>query len=146
MSESGRGTGMSRALVVAAGLFGAAGVSAAAARHMPAADPAAAMGHPAGGALLQTAALFLLLHAAALAGLVALDARWPAATAWPGRAFGPIGLAMAAGVLLFCGDLASRALLGTRLFPGAAPAGGAILVASWLAVALAGLFTGRRGG
>ena len=95
MPESRRGIGMSRALVVAAGLFGAAGVSA-----------AAAAGHLAGGALLQTAALFLLLHAAALAGLVALDARWPAATAWPGRAFGPIGLAMAAGVLLFAGDLA----------------------------------------
>ena len=156
MPEPRRGIGASRALVVAAGLFGAAGVGAvAAASHMTAAGHGTAAGQP-GNELLRTAALFLMLHAAALVGVAGIAWRaadpWPAATArpaavpWPGRVFGLIGLAMAAGVLLFAGDLASRALLGGRLFPGAAPIGGSLLIASWLSLALAGLLAGRSGG
>ena len=162
MPESGRGTGMSRALVVAAGLFGAAGVgAAAAASHVTAASHLVTAGHgmaagQPGNELLRTAALFLMLHAAALVAVAGIAWRaaepWPAATArptvaaWPGRVFGLIGLAIAAGVLLFAGDLASRALLGGRLFPGAAPIGGSLLIASWLSLALAGLLAGRSGG
>jgi uncharacterized membrane protein YgdD (TMEM256/DUF423 family) len=38
---------------------------------------------------------------------------------------------------LFSGDLALRAFAGHRLFPMAAPTGGIILIAAWLALAAA---------
>ena len=44
-----------------------------------------------------------------------------------------------AGAGLFAGDLALRAFAGHRLFPMAAPTGGTILIAAWLALAIAAL-------
>ena len=49
------------------------------------------------------------------------------------------GSLLALGAILFGGDIALRALAGIRLFPMAAPAGGMILIAGWLALAAGGL-------
>jgi uncharacterized membrane protein YgdD (TMEM256/DUF423 family) len=40
---------------------------------------------------------------------------------------------------LFAADVASRAYLGSRLFPMAAPTGGVILIISWLVLVAAAL-------
>jgi uncharacterized membrane protein YgdD (TMEM256/DUF423 family) len=49
------------------------------------------------------------------------------------------------GAALFSGDLALRAFTGHRLFAMAAPAGGIILIAAWLALAAAALAALWRG-
>ena len=46
---------------------------------------------------------------------------------------------MAVGAALFAGDVSARAFIGHRLFPMAAPTGGTILIAAWLALAIAAL-------
>jgi uncharacterized membrane protein YgdD (TMEM256/DUF423 family) len=110
-----------RLLILIAGLAGAAGVAlSAAAAH-------------AGGQNLQTAATFLLVHAPALLGMALLAGR----TAKVG------GLVLAAGLVLFCGDLLARDFLGGRLFPYSAPAGGLLLIGGWLVVAASAFFDRR---
>jgi uncharacterized membrane protein YgdD (TMEM256/DUF423 family) len=83
----------------------------------------------------------LLFHAAAVIALAA------ALTA--GLAFRPLALAAAIGFVvgatLFSGDIAARAFAGHRLFPFAAPSGGFILIASWLAAAAAAVVALVRG-
>ena len=91
--------------------------------------------HRAGGASLVTAAQFLLLHAGAVVGLTAcrkqgLINNWTAS-------LGIAGLIL--GTLLFSGDLAARAFIGTGLFAMAAPLGGSLLIAAWLVVGVAAL-------
>lgn len=111
-----------RFLILAAGLCGAAGVGlSAAAAH-------------AGGAFTGTAANFLLMHAPALLVIGLLGST---------RALRVAGLILLVAILLFCGDLLARDFLGTRLFPGAAPIGGTLLIAGWLGVAAAA-FAGRK--
>ena len=101
-----------RILLALAGLSGALGVAAAAANaHL-------------GGANLGTISLFLLVHAPALMGFALLMARG-------GRLASVSAALVAAGLVLFCGDLAAREFLGGRLFPGSAPIGGAALIAGW---------------
>lgn len=112
-------TPLLRPIVTLAGLYGAGGVAA-----------FAFAAHAGGDETLRTAALFLLLHGAALAGTAALGAA---------LASGLIAL----GTLLFCGDLLVRTWLGHRLLPMAAPAGGSLLILGWLALAWRGL-AGRR--
>jgi uncharacterized membrane protein YgdD (TMEM256/DUF423 family) len=107
---------MQRRLAVLASLMGAAGVALAAAGE-----------HAAGGEFARTAALFLILHAAAL---LAVSAQRTA------RAPTIAGFALAAGAILFAADLASRAFLGARLFPFAAPIGGSLMILAWLALAV----------
>lgn len=115
----------SRWLLAVAGLTGAAGVAA-----------AAAAAHGGGDARLMGAvALVCLTHAPAF---LALSARRP-----------PLlltlaSLAMVAGIVLFCGDLAMRTLHGTGLFPMAAPAGGMTLIGAWLLIAIQALLPDRR--
>jgi uncharacterized membrane protein YgdD (TMEM256/DUF423 family) len=108
----------SRPLILLGGLCGAAGaaLSALASHH--------------GGAFIGTAANFLLFHAPALLaiGLVGQI-----------RGLQLGGFVLAFGLVLFCGDLLARDLLGNRLFPFAAPVGGTLLIAGWLAVAAAAL-------
>ena len=120
-------TGVSRILILAAGLFGAAGVAlSAAAAHID-------------GNVLRPAASFLLVHAPALlaAGL------WGATL--PGRMVLNAGaLLLVLGVALFSGDLVMRAYLGHRLFPMAAPAGGLLTIAGWLVVAASAWATRRE--
>ncbi|MFY8113144.1 MAG: DUF423 domain-containing protein [Rhabdaerophilum sp.] len=114
--------------LVLAGLCGALGVA------------LSAMGaHIPGGASLGTAGLFLLLHGAAFLALAALAGR--DGMARPFVAAILIGWTLGLG--LFCCDLAARVFLGFRLFPGAAPTGGVLLILTWLGLALAGLRTHR---
>lgn len=118
-------------LQVAAGLTGAAGVALAA---------VAAHKVPTPG--LASAAQMLILHAAAVVGIVAL-----AGTRGHPRLLLVIASVMLAGAMLFGGDVAMLNLAGGRLFPYAAPTGGSTMIASWLALAVAGLLdlTKKRG-
>lgn len=110
-------------LATLASLMGAAGVALAA---------AAAHGEGDGG-LARTAALFLILHAAALLGLAALIAQ--IAREGPRRALLVCAFGLGCAAILFSGDLAARALAGGRLFPMAAPIGGTGMILFWLALA-----------
>jgi uncharacterized membrane protein YgdD (TMEM256/DUF423 family) len=103
-----------------AGLLGAAGVGA-----------AAAAAHITAAATLHTAADFLLFHAAALLGIVAL------AHTTPHRGLLVAGSLIGLGTVLFSGDLALRALADVRLIPLAAPTGGMMLIAGWIVTAIA---------
>ena len=109
-------------LIILAGLMGAGGIML-----------AAAGAHATTGSGLDGAGYMLLFHAAALLGGAALLQH--------GLLWRPlIVLALAGWVLgaaLFSGDLALRAFAGHRLFPMAAPTGGIILIAAWLALAVA---------
>jgi uncharacterized membrane protein YgdD (TMEM256/DUF423 family) len=88
-----------------------------------------------------SAGYMLLFHAAAVVGGAALFQQ--------GLAWRPLLiLALAGWVLgaaLFSGDLALRAFTGHRLFAMAAPTGGVILIAAWLALAVAAIGALWRG-
>jgi uncharacterized membrane protein YgdD (TMEM256/DUF423 family) len=117
---------MRRFLFVIAGLAslaGAAGVGA-----------AAAAAHLRGGHLLETAATFLMIHSAAVLAITALALRAPRAA---GALFAIAGALLILGMVLFCGDFAMRALANRALFPMAAPSGGMLLIAGWLAAGIA---------
>ncbi len=116
--------GSLRALLAAAALMGAAGVIL-----------AAAGAHLAGGGLLNTASLFLLLHACAVLGLTALAPQVQRG----GRALLAGGVLLVLGTVVFAADLAVLQLAGFKLFPGAAPIGGSAMILGWLAVLLAAL-------
>jgi uncharacterized membrane protein YgdD (TMEM256/DUF423 family) len=113
---------MNRLLIGLAGLMGAAGVAL-----------AAAAAHGADASRLAPASAMLLFHATAILACVALRGR--------GLLHGGIGFVaatgLAIGAALFAGDLALRHFAGHALFPMAAPSGGTIMIASWLAVTLA---------
>jgi uncharacterized membrane protein YgdD (TMEM256/DUF423 family) len=117
-------------LIALAGLMGAAGIIL-----------LAAGAHAAPGAGLDGAGQMLLFHAAAVIAL--------AAALGQGLAFRPLALAAAIGLVvgatLFSADIVMRALAGHRLFPFAAPSGGFILIASWLAVAVSAVIALVRG-
>jgi len=96
--------------------------------------------HIAGADSLKTAAQFLLFHAPAIVGLAAL-----AATGATHRLVTRLAAAaLVAGLALFSGDLALRALHGTPLFPMAAPIGGFALMGGWLLIAVAAFLPRRR--
>ena len=111
-----------RILVILAGIMGADGVIlAAASAHQPDASR------------LASASSMLLFHATAVLAVVALAER--------GVIDVRIGIAAALGFViaaaLFAGDLTLRQYAGHGLFPLAAPTGGTLLIASWLALAVA---------
>lgn len=117
--------------LVLAGLMGAGGIIL-----------AAAGAHAAAGAGLDTSAAYMLLfHAAALVGGAALLQQ--------GVLWRPLMVVVLAawvlGATLFSGDLALRAFAGHRLFAMAAPSGGIILIAGWLALAAAAVGALLRG-
>jgi uncharacterized membrane protein YgdD (TMEM256/DUF423 family) len=101
---------------------------------------AAASAHQADASRLASASSMLLFHASAVLGVVALVER----TTIHAR----IGLTAAFGVViaaaLFAGDLTLRQYSGHGLFPMAAPTGGTLLIASWLALAVSAAWP-RRG-
>jgi uncharacterized membrane protein YgdD (TMEM256/DUF423 family) len=111
-------------LLVLAGLMGAGGVIL-----------AAAGAHAAPNAGLDSAAYLLLFHATAILGGAALTQQ--------GLLWRPLTLAVliawVVGAALFAGDVSARAFIGHRLFPMAAPTGGTILIAAWLALTIAAL-------
>jgi uncharacterized membrane protein YgdD (TMEM256/DUF423 family) len=86
--------------------------------------------HAGGGEVGATAALFLILHAAALLGL---SAHMRVGEAPKGAAVA--GFALAAGAILFSGALSAHVFLGVRL-PFVAPIGGVVMVLAWLALAI----------
>jgi uncharacterized membrane protein YgdD (TMEM256/DUF423 family) len=118
-----------RILAILAAIMGADGVIlAAAAAHQPDASR------------LASASSMLLFHALAVLATVALaecgilHLRIGMLAAW--------GFVVAAA--LFAGDLSLRQYAGHSLFPLAAPTGGTLLIASWLALAVAAAWP-RRG-
>ena len=118
-----------RILVILAGIMGADGVIlAAASAHQPDASR------------LASASSMLLFHATGVLAVVALTER--------GVIHARIGIASAFGLViaaaLFAGDLTLRQYAGHGLFPMAAPSGGTLLIASWLALAVAAAWP-RRG-
>lgn len=117
---------MQRFLILAAGLFGAAGVAL-----------MAASAHQ-GGDNLRIAASFMLFHAPAL-----LAIGLAGELAGRGRIMVAAGLAILAGVVLFGGDLTMRDLAGERLFAMAAPIGGTLTIIGWLGIAAAAVTTRR---
>ena len=107
-------------LIGLAGLMGAGGVIL-----------AAAGAHAAPRAGLDSAAYMLLFHAAAVLGGAALVQQGLLSrTATIG-----VLVAWVVGAALFSGDVAVRAFAGHRLFAMAAPTGGVVLIAAWLALA-----------
>ena len=118
-----------RILAILAAIMGADGVIlAAAAAHQPDATR------------LGSASSMLLFHALAVLAAVALAER--------GILHLRIGMSAAWGFVvataLFDGDLSLRQYAGHSLFPFAAPTGGTLLIASWLALAVAAAWP-RRG-
>lgn len=120
-------TAFRRLLVLIAGLLGAAGVAAAAAAAHMTSDPA-----------LATSAQFLMIGAVALAACAALGIAGGAGWSFADIGGGLIGL----GTVLFSGALAARVLWEVSIFPMAAPTGGMVMIAGWLALGLAAF---RRG-
>jgi uncharacterized membrane protein YgdD (TMEM256/DUF423 family) len=117
-----------RVLIGLAGLMGACGVVL-----------AALAAHGADASRLVPASSMLLFHAAAVLGTTALAVRGPIHAAFalvPAWGF-------VAGAALFAGDLALRQFVGHALFPSAAPTGGTLLIASWLALAVAAAWPRR---
>ena len=117
-----------RILIALAGVMGADGVIL-----------AAASAHQADATRLAAASSMLLFHATAILGIVALVGR--------GIIHAQIGLAAGVGFFvaaaLFAGDLTLRQYAGHSLFAFAAPAGGTLLIVSWLLVVLAAVWPRR---
>lgn len=119
---------LARVLIVLAGIMGADGVMlAAASAHLPDASR------------LGAASSMLLFHASAVLAVVALAER--ALIHARIGLVAAIGFVIAAG--LFAGDLTLRQYAGHGLFPFAAPTGGTLLIASWLALAVAAAWPRR---
>jgi uncharacterized membrane protein YgdD (TMEM256/DUF423 family) len=120
--------GTLRTLVTLAGLMGAAGIAI-----------AAAAAHQADAARLAAASSMLLFHASAVLTTALLTERR--------IIHGALGFAAGFGfvvaTILFSGDLALRQYAGHGLFPMAAPTGGTLLIASWLALAAAAIWLRR---
>ena len=110
-------------ILAIAGLAGACGVALAAVAAHRVESPA-----------LATAAMMLMIHAAAVVGLLAIA-----------RSSGWLGVAglMLGAACLFSGDIALHTVTGSHIFPMAAPTGGSLLIASWVAVALLAVLEAR---
>jgi uncharacterized membrane protein YgdD (TMEM256/DUF423 family) len=117
-----------RILIILAAIMGADGIML-----------AAASAHGADASRLASASSMLLFHACAVLAAVALTDH--------GVINARIGLAAAFGFVvaagLFAGDLTLRHYAGSGLFPMAAPTGGTLLIASWLALAVAAAWPKR---
>jgi len=116
-------SGSARILVAAGGLCGALGVA------------LSAMAAHRGGAFTGTAASFLLMHAPVFLAIGLMGGN---------RILRAGGLVLLVGLVVFSGDLLARDLLGSRLFPLAAPIGGTLLMVGWLAIAASALMPPRR--
>lgn len=116
-------SGSARVLVAAGGLCGALGVA------------LSAMAAHRGGAFTGTAASFLLMHAPVFLAIGLMGGN---------RILRAGGLVLLVGLAVFSGDLLARDLLGSRLFPFAAPTGGTLLMVGWLAIAASALMPPRH--
>jgi uncharacterized membrane protein YgdD (TMEM256/DUF423 family) len=113
----------SRLMALVAGLLGAAGVGA-----------AALAAHGGYGENLGIASQFALIHATLAMALLQVRGRTSQAAA---------GVVLL-GALLFCGDLALRALAGHPLAPMAAPTGGMLMIAGWALAGIALFLNAKR--
>ncbi len=94
---------------------------------------------PAALAAYDTGVDYLLIHAAALAGIgAALQAGAPL------RGLPLAGGVMMVGMVLFCGTLIAAPLLHAEILHRATPAGGLALMAGWLILLAAAVAGGRR--
>ena len=118
-----------RILIVLAGVMGADGVIL-----------AAVSTHQGDAARLGPASSMLLFHATAVLATVSLIERGVVHVT--GGLLAAFGFVVAAA--LFAGDLAFRHFADHSLFPFAAPAGGTLLIASWLVLALSAAWPGRK--
>jgi uncharacterized membrane protein YgdD (TMEM256/DUF423 family) len=122
------GSRVLRILIILAAIMGADGVIL-----------AAASAHQADATRLAAASSMLLFHSTAVLAAAALCER--------GIIHRGIGIAAASGFViaaaLFAGDLSLRQYAGHSLFPLAAPTGGTLLIASWLALAVAAAWPRR---
>jgi uncharacterized membrane protein YgdD (TMEM256/DUF423 family) len=121
-------TRLFRILIIFAGVMGADGVIL-----------AALSAHGGDATRLAAASSMLLFHATAVLATVALAER--------GVVHLQLGLTAAAGFViaaaLFAGDLTLRQFAGHGLFPFAAPAGGTLLIVSWVLLAVAAAWPRR---
>ncbi len=108
-----------RILTILAGLLGAAGVVG-----------SAVAAHGGYGESLNTASLFALIHAMLIIALT---------RGVPTRLTSLAAALVLLGALLFCGDLALRALAQGALFPMSAPLGGFLMIGGWLVASLSGV-------
>lgn len=125
-----------RLLMLAAGIFGLAGVAA----HAAAAHAFQGAGQAEQLRSLTSAAHMLTIHAPALLALAALSEKRPSAARIAGWAF-------IAGLMLFAGPLVYFAATGRHTAGFLAPLGGALLMAGWIALAVCaarGLIFGTR--
>lgn len=113
-----------RFALVAAGIFGAGGVGA-----------AASASHSGDERAFGAVALIALTHAGAFLALGLSSANTELLRAG--------ALVIAAGVCLFSLDLSARQLFDQALFPMSAAAGGSAIIAGWALVAISGV-VGRR--
>ena len=110
-------------LIAISGLLGGAGVT------------LAALGAHAGGAdALRAAAELAMVHAAAVIGLVAVSGQATRPWLWQ-----TIAAVMLLGAVLFVGTVSLGVLADLRPLPKLAPTGGSLMIATWVAVAVAGL-------
>ena len=93
----------------------------------------AAHGH--GQPLLFASAHYLLINAAASIALNAFSMNAPSGA----RMLRVAAFILLIGAILFCCDLSVRALAGHRLFPFAAPIGGTLMIAGWIAAGVCSL-------
>jgi uncharacterized membrane protein YgdD (TMEM256/DUF423 family) len=114
-----------RLAIVIAGLLGAAGIAA-----------AAGATHTGDTRLLGALALVALTQAPAILGLTLLAGR--------SIAFRLATAGIALGAVVFSVDIAMRHFTGNGLFPMSAPLGGILMIAGWLAVAVAGATSPRN--
>lgn len=112
-----------RLVLAVAGLIGAAGVAS-----------AAAASHAGESRNLSAIAAICLSHGPALLALGLVG---------QGRLLGVASVLLAAGTMIFAGDLGMREWVGHGLFPGAAPIGGVGMIGGWLVIAVAGLMWRR---
>jgi uncharacterized membrane protein YgdD (TMEM256/DUF423 family) len=117
-----------RILIILAAVMGADGVML-----------AAASAHQADATRLAAASSMLLFHATAVLAVVALAERGVVHA----RIGTTAGFGFVIAAALFAGDLTLRQYAGHGLFPMAAPAGGTLLIVSWLALALAAAWPRR---
>ena len=116
---AGRNDIARRLALAAAGLIGAGGVMA-----------AAAASHGEESRNLAAIAAIALAHGPALLAL---------GLAGRGRMLTMAAMLLAAGTMIFAGDLGMREWLGHGMFPGAAPLGGVGMIGGWLAIVGAAL-------
>lgn len=110
-------------LIAISGLLGGAGVTL-----------AALAAHAAGAESLRAAAEQAMVHAVTVIGLVAVSGQTSRPWLWHS-----IAAVMLLGAVLFVGTVSLGVLAELRPLPLLAPTGGSLMIATWVAVAVAGL-------